>query len=331
MFDQPTMLAVTAASGGPGNLVTRVSPEPVTVPKPSRTREDEVLIRILRVGICATDRELLRGYSGWQGIIGHEFAGEVVYSDLYSWIRRRVTAHINIPPGRKGHFPYTEAKHDPDRRAIGIRGMDGAMAEYIVLPESVLVALPDNVSDPSAAMAEPLAAAMDGVSRLPGIDEPVLLIGDGRLAQLTARVLRRDSRAVHAIGRSDRKLGVLRDAGVEIVINEPEREYAAIVETSGSPAGLLTALNAAKPEATVVMKSTYSEMVDIDPSRIAVDELRLLGSRCGDVEAAVKLLADGTIEVEDLIDEVYPLRDAKRAFEHAFQPDTLKIQLDPRA
>jgi len=321
MNETHTMLAITAANG----------PDPVTVPKPERTREDEVLIRVHRVGICATDRELQRGYSDWQGIIGHEFAGEVVESDLYSWIRRRVTAHINVPAARKGHIPYTEAKHDPGRRAIGIRGLDGAMAEYIVLPENVLVALPDNVSDASAAMAEPLAAALDGVSSLPATDDPVLLIGDGRLAQLTARILRfLRQRTVHAIGRSDRKLGFLRAIGVEIVAGQPKGEYAAIIEASGSPSGLHTALNAAKPQATIVMKSTYNEKVNLDPSRIAVDELRLVGSRCGDVEAAVKLLATGTIEVEDLIDEVYPLRDAKRAFEHAFQPDALKIQLDPR-
>ncbi len=314
------MLAITAAN----------DPEPVTVPKPSRTREDEVLIRVHRVGICATDGELLRGYSDWQGIIGHEFAGEVVESDLYSWIRRRVTAHINIVPGHKGHIPYTDAKHHPDRQAIGIRGREGAMAEFIVLPEQLLVALPDNVSDAAGAMAEPLAAAMDGVSRLPVTDDPVLLIGDGRLAQLTARVLRMEGRTVHAIGRSDRKLGMLRDAGVEIITNEPGREYAAIIECSGSPSGLQTAIDAAKPEATIVLKSTYTETVELNPSRIAVDELKLVGSRCGDVEAAVKLLAEGAIEVEDLIDEVYPLRDAKAAFEHAFQPDTLKIQFDPR-
>jgi 2-desacetyl-2-hydroxyethyl bacteriochlorophyllide A dehydrogenase len=312
-------------------VTTKYGPEPTTVPKPERTRPDDVLVRVHRVGICATDAQMLRGYTDWQGVIGHEFSGEVVESDLYSWIRRRVTAHINIPVGRKGHVPFTVAKHDPNRHAIGIRGMDGAMAEYIVLPESVLVALPDDVGDAAGAMAEPLAAAMDGVSRLPATDDPVLIVGDGRLAQLTARVLHfLHNRTVHVTGMNDRKLGKMRDIGAEILTDVPVRMYAAIVECSGHPSGLLTAVNAAKPEATIVMKSTYTEAVELNPSRIAVDELRLMGSRCGDVEEAVACLQDGSIDVEDLIDKVYPLRDAKRAFDHVLQPDALKIQLDPR-
>lgn len=315
-----TMLAVTV-EGGPRAVEVALPPPPAP---------GEVLVRVDRVGLCGTDLELFEGYGGHRGVIGHEFAGTVVDADLYAWMRRRVTAHINIPPAPRGQVDWRAAKHDPERSALGIRGRNGVMAEFALLPEGVLVVLPDSVSDAAGAMAEPLAAAMDAVERAGDAEGPVLLAGDGRLAQLAARVLRFQGREVHAFGHHDARLKMLEQAGVKVLDGPPRSGgYRRVIEATGSGDGAREALAATAPEGTLVVQSTFGGPVELELARIVVDEIRLVGSRCGDVAAAVDLLAEGAVQVEDLVTDVFPLREAQRAFQRMREPDAIKVQLTP--
>jgi 2-desacetyl-2-hydroxyethyl bacteriochlorophyllide A dehydrogenase len=300
----------------------------IEVDRPVGQIVEDCIIKVNRVGICGTDLALFDGYADFDGIVGHEFSGTVVECDQYTWLRRRVTASINMPATIKGDVNWKTAKHDPNRRAIGIRGINGAMAEYICLPEGVLVALPDNVSDAEAAMAEPLAAAMDAVDKLPISDEPILLIGDGKLAQLIARVLIYRDKKVHVIGKSSKKLDLLTAIGAEVKNQVPSNiKYDRIIEATGVPEGLSSALENIRPTGTIVLKSTFNQRVDIEISRLVVNEIKLIGSRCGNVSAAVKLLSDSAIEVNDLISDTFELKDADKAFKRAREDDSLKVQL----
>jgi len=302
----------------------------VQVEKPRSPEPGEVLIHIDRVGICGTDLEMFEGYTDFRGIIGHEFAGTVVEADLYSWIRRRVTASINLPPNLRGMVDWRAAKHHPERSALGIRGHDGAMAEYLLIPEGLLVALPDTVSNAAGAMAEPLAAALDALDRLPPGDDPILLVGDGRLAQLIGRAYLSRGGAVEVSGRNKAKLMLLADRGASVLQGPPkEKQYRRVIEASGSPEGFASALAACAPEGTIVAKSTFSGTAEIDLARIVVDEITVTGSRCGDLTAAVDEIASGRIEVEDLVTDVFPLQEAEAAFTRAREADAIKVQLEP--
>lgn len=315
-----TMLAVTVDGGK----------QAVTVERPRAPEPGEVLIRVERVGICGTDLEMFEGYTDFRGIIGHEFAGTVVEADLYSWIRRRVTASINLPDGARGTIDETTAKHAPNRNALGIRGLDGAMAEYLLLPEGLLVSLPDNVSWAAGAMAEPLAAAMNAIEMLPPGDTPPLLVGDGKLAQLIARAYLSQGNELHVVGRSEKKLAKLEDSGATVLDQPPEeRAYSRVIEATGSASGAQVALAATAPLGTIICKSTIAGTTPLDLSRLVVDEITLRGSRCGSVKRAVEAIASGKIEVEDLVSDVFPLKDADKAFQRALEPDALKVQLSP--
>ncbi len=314
------MLAVTVAGG----------PRAVRTAPPDR-RPGEVLIKVRRVGICGTDFKLFDGYTDFQGVIGHEFVGTVIEADDPDLIGRRVTSSINLPPlDADPTFDWTTVKHHPRRTAPGIRHRDGVMAEYASLPPQVLVPLPDEVSDTAAAMAEPLAAALQTLEALPDKLNPVLVVGDGRVGQLVVRVLRAAGREVHLLGKHAGKKELAVKAGAYLADKQrigPETRYAAVIEATGSAEGVRDALAATAPEGTLVLNTTLPEPVGLDLSRIVVDEITLVGSRCGDIARAVALLAEHAVEVEDLVTATYPLAQAEQAFEHARRKDALKIQL----
>ncbi|MBD3167218.1 alcohol dehydrogenase catalytic domain-containing protein [bacterium] len=316
-----TMLAVTVQGGQTA----------VQVPLPERKR-GEALVRVKRVGICGTDLAMFDGYTDHTGVIGHEFAGVVEEADNDAWIGKRVTSSINFTPSDYP-FDWKTAKHHPRRTALGIRGRDGTMAEYAVIPEDALIELPASVSDASGATVEPLAAAMDAVDRLPpGVGGDILVVGDGRIAQLVGRVLQQRHHRWAIVGRNRMKLSLAKRAGgrgeEEANIHKGKR-FSRVIEATGSPEGIRLALNAVAPTGTVVLKSTLSEEVQLDLSRVVVHEIRLIGSRCGDLEKALEAMARGKIEVTDMITAVYPLARAAEAFEHARRPDAVKVQLEP--
>jgi len=318
MASSDKMLAVTVAGG----------PRAIEVEKPKRKETSDVLIRVERIGICGTDWKMFDSYTDFKGIIGHEFAGTVVESDQYSWLRRRVTSSINLPADTKGFVDWKKAKHAADRQALGIRGRDGVMAEYVVLPEGILVALPDNVSFEEGAMAEPLAAAIDGVNCLPGNPGTVLVIGDGRLAQLTVRVLLWRGLDVDVWGHHQSKLDIMKKSGARVLNKEPEgNKYRSIMEISGSPSGFDLAMSAIQAEGTIVAESVFTHKYDIDISKVVVDELTIVGSRCGDISDAVKLISEGHIEVTDLISGIFPLSQADKAFARDREKDSIKVML----
>lgn len=313
------MLAVTVAGGT----------SPVEVPIPKRI-PGESLVKVERVGICGTDLQLFQGYRDFRGIIGHEFAGTVIDSDRLEWLGKPVTASINLP-GKVEGYSWERAKHDPHRKALGIHGRDGVMAEYAVIPDPLLIPLPKEMDFATGAFAEPLAAAIHAVNCLPETVKHVLLLGDGKLGQLIGRVLAAEGYHASVLGLSPVKLKLLEQQGFDILTVDqcPENSFDAVIEATGNSDGIRTALNCVKPTGTIIFKSTVAGESAIDLSRVVVDEITLIGSRCGDVEEAVHWLSEQRIQTTGLISAVFPLAQSAEAFEYARQPETLKVQLSP--
>lgn len=300
-----------------------------TVEAPSPER-GEILVKVLYAGICSTDLEILGGYMDFSGIPGHEFVGIALGGDLEG---RRVTGAINVPCGGCATCAKGMGKHCPERTVLGISGRDGAFAEYLVLPAGNLYPVPDPVDDRSAVMAELLAAAGEFVPRVgigPGIRAAVL--GDGRLAAMTALVLRNAAAGPVIFGRDPKKLSVLRAEGFDARetggTGPDRRSFDLAVDCTGSPGGPGAALGLVRPGGTVVIKSTFRGTAELDTTRIAVDEITVVGSRCGDIGRALELLESGEACVSPFISAVYPLSRWKEAFEKTRKPGTFKVLLE---
>lgn len=294
---------------------------PRPVPPPG-----EALVRLRLAGVCATDLELVKGYYPFTGIPGHEFVGEVVSGDAL--VGRRVVGEINASCGRCPTCAAGRRTHCPARTVLGIKGRDGAMAEYLVLPIANLHVVPDHVPDEIAVFAEPVAAALEvqeQVALRPG--SRVVVIGDGKLGQLVARTLALAGHRPTVVGRHRRKLALLSSLGIETASSDglPPGEADVVVECTGNPDGLAIARAAVRPRGTIVLKSTYHGEVTVNLSGIVVDEVTLVGSRCGPFAPALALLAGGTLRVDDLIDERFALADGVAAFAAAGAPGVLKV------
>jgi threonine dehydrogenase-like Zn-dependent dehydrogenase len=305
-----------------GSVTTRDVPVPARPP-------GFALIRLLAAGICNTDLELQRGYYGFAGIPGHEFVGEVVEADSRNLIGRRVTGEINLACAACDWCRKGLGRHCPNRTVLGIVKHPGAFAEFLTLPERNLHPVPAGVTIERAVFTEPLAAAceiLDQVAIPPG--DTVAVLGDGKLGLLVALVLNAHGYRVRQFGRHASKLAIARRAGVETAIANPPLPAAAydwVVDATGSPEGLRTAAAMARPRGTVILKSTVHGEVPVDSAPIIVNEITLVGSRCGRFEAALPLLEHRLIRVEEMIAGSFPLHDAPKAFEHAARRGTLKI------
>lgn len=298
----------------------------VYLPAPAR---DEARVRVLKAGICGTDLALLAGLYPFEGVPGHEFVGRVE-SGPAALAGRRVVCEINATCGRCDYCRSRLAKHCVNRTALGIRGRHGAFAEHLNVPACNLHALPDEVPTALGVFAEPLAAAIDASEHVESLAQPVLVLGPGRLGQLVCRVLSARGARVVAAGRHPGKLARLA-AFVEstvLVDDLPRRAFHAAVDCTGSPAGLALAIGALRARGTLVMKSTCPGAVEIDAGRIVVDELRVLGSRCGHLPDAVAMLGDESLGLESLIDAVYPLRRGIEAFQRSRDARVIKVLLD---
>ena len=293
----------------------------------------EALVRVRLAGICATDLELVKGYYPYAGVPGHEFVGEIVEAPRApERIGERVVGEINAVCGNCGTCHRGHPRHCERRTVLGIVNRNGAFAEFLTLPLANLLRVPDHVPDESAVFTEPLAAALEIRAQVPiGPKERVLVIGAGRLGQLIARSLVPSGARIQAVVRHERQRDLLRAAGVHVISEEdlPLRAVDVAIEATGSPSGFALAQKAVRPRGTIVLKSTYAGRLEIDAAPIVVDEITIVGSRCGDFAPALQMLDAGQIDPRDLIDSERPLGEALAAFEQAERPGALKILLRP--
>ena len=295
-------------------------------------------IRLLAAGICSTDLELQRGYYGFSGTPGHEFVGEVAAvqdeADA-AWIGRRVAGEINLACGNCAWCTRGLGRHCPTRTVLGIVNQPGAFREYLTLPIHNLHRVPDSVSNEEAVFIEPVAAAceiLDQVKIPKG--ERVAVMGDGKLGLLVAQVLQASGAQVHLLGRHREKMRLVEKSGVttEIVPRKlPLAAFRWVVDATGSSEGLQSAVTLCEPRGTIIIKSTVHGLVSIDTAPVIVNEVTLVGSRCGRFEPAIRLLARHKINVQDLIAQDFPLDRAPEAFARAATKGVLKVLLRPPA
>jgi threonine dehydrogenase-like Zn-dependent dehydrogenase len=286
----------------------------------------EALVRVLAAGICNTDLELVRGYYPYTGVLGHEFAGEVVSNGGLA--RKRVVGEINAVCGECRTCRAGRRTHCERRTVLGIVNRHGAFADYLTLPLENLHVIPDGVSTETAVFTEPLAAALE-IQEQVAIDPQmrVLVIGDGKLGQLVAQTMALTGCELVVSGRHDAKLDLLRRRGISTVAPDaiPAAAFDVAVECTGNHEGFGMAQRALRPRGTLVMKSTYADKLTLDASAVVVNELTLVGSRCGPFPRALALLAEGSVDVLPLVTARYPLDRALEAFDHAQQPGVLKV------
>ncbi len=295
--------------------------------------QGEALVRVTLAGICNTDLEIVRGYAGFSGTIGHEFVGTVVSSPDRSQEGRRVVGEINAGCGACDPCRSGDSRHCPDRTVLGIHGRDGAFAEFLSLPPRNLLVVPEGISDRQAVFAEPLAAAceiMEQVNIRSGCR--LAVIGDGKLGQLIARVLATTACDLTMIGKHPEKMALAADFGIRCIgvgelDSSTSRLFDIVVEASGSPDGLRIAIGLVRPRGSIILKSTFHGPVVLDSSRVVVDEISLIGSRCGRFAPALELLATGALKVEKLVTAEYALSEGLAAMERAQQATSLKILL----
>lgn len=295
---------------------------PVPEPPPG-----EALVRVIRAGICNTDVELARGYYPFAGVLGHEFVG-VVERGATGLQGRRVVGEINAVCGACSACTAGRRTHCERRTVLGIVNRNGAFADYLTLPVENLHVVPDAVADDAAVFVEPLAAALEiqeQVRITP--DDRVLVVGDGKLGQLVAQTLALTGCRLRVVGRYGPKLALLAARGIAVIPADAVQAgaYDVAVECTGNHLGFGVALRAVRPRGTLVMKSTYADSLTFNASSIVVNELTLIGSRCGPFPKALDLLARQAIDVTPLIQARYPLERALDAFDHAQRPGTMKV------
>lgn len=296
----------------------------------------EAIVRVTLSGVCNTDLEISRGYAGFQGTLGHEFVGIVESMAPPTTLQagQRVVGEINAGCGRCNLCLAGDPRHCPQRTVLGIVGRDGAHAEFLRLPARNLHVVPDEVPDQRAVFTEPLAAAC-GILERTAITEDtrVAVIGDGKLGLLCAQVLALTGSAVLLVGKHAEKLGIASRRGIETssidAVQKRGREFDVVVEASGSASGFALALDLLHPRGVLILKSTFHGSAEIDAARIVVDEISVVGSRCGRFAPALQLLRDNSIDVESLISEEYALADGVRALQRAAEPGILKVLLRP--
>lgn len=306
-------------------------PRLVELPVP-RPGKGEALVRVLAAGICNTDLELVRGYMGFQGVPGHEFVGLVEESTNPHLLGKRVVGEINCVCHQCAYCKMEMPHHCLRRSVLGILGRDGAFAEYLTLPEENLHLLPATLRDEVAVFTEPVAAAFRIVEQV-RINPPdrVIVLGDGKLGQLIAQVLWLQTKNLVCVGKHSWKLALLRQRGINAAhIDDPlPGGVDLVVEATGSAKGLARALELVRPEGTVVLKTTVAEATPVDFALPVINEVRIVGSRCGPFRPALEALALGNVEVRPLITESYPLSDALHALERATSTEVMKVLIYP--
>lgn len=321
------MEALVVRRGKPPQLMyVNDHPEPTAA-------SDEVVIRVRLAGICATDLEIMRGYLDFAGVPGHEFVGTVV-AGPDRLRNRRVVAEINCFCGACDMCSRGMSRHCRQRTVLGIDDRNGAFAEMLTVPERNCHLVPDEISDEQAVFVEPLAAALE-VIKLQPIDRwtEVAVLGSGRLGLLVAQVLHLQGCRLQVVGRNAKTLAFCERRGIrpiELADLVPKPVHDVVVDCTGSADGLRLAMQMCRPRGTIVLKSTYAQPPTIDLSPIVINEIRVLGNRCGPFPEALELLRNRRIEVEEMISRTYPLSHGEQAFTAAARPENIKILLRPR-
>ena len=293
---------------------------------------DEALVRVLLSGICNTDLEIARGYAGFNGTIGHEFVGVVEESNDPKLVSQRVVGEINAGCGKCDLCRAGDSRHCPSRTVLGIVGRDGAHAEFLQLPAVNLLPVPDSIADEHAVFTEPLAAACGILERVKiSSADRVAVIGDGKLGLLCAQVVALTGASMVLIGKHSSKLRIAERRGIETARpkDAAKRTFDVVVEASGSASGFSLALDLLRPKGQLVLKSTFHGKTELDAARIVVDEISIVGSRCGRFTPALDLLRKDAIDVDSLISEEYSLSNGVHAMRRAATRGVLKVLLRP--
>jgi threonine dehydrogenase-like Zn-dependent dehydrogenase len=304
--------------------------EDLAVPEPPK---GEALVRVLLAGICNTDLELVKGYYPYTGVPGHEFVGRVETAPgTPELVGRRVVGEINASCHVCADCLAGRRTHCERRTVLGIVGRHGTFAEYLTLPVENLHFVPDGMPDEVAVFTEPTAAALEVQEQVrvtPG--QRVVVIGDGKLGQLLAQTLASTGCDLLVVGRHRNKLDRLVARGIATAeaAGLPARKADLAVECTGNPEGLDLARRAVRPRGTIVLKSTYHGETGLNLAQIVVDEITLMGSRCGPFAPALAALAAGRVDVSGLVQARRPLREGIEAFEQASQPGVMKVLLEP--
>ena len=318
-------------------LALRVDKKRLAVKNVSKPDQaDEALVRVLLSGICNTDLEIARGYAGFNGTIGHEFVGVVEDSTDRALIGRRVVGEINAGCGNCDLCRAGDPRHCANRTVLGIHGRDGAHAEFLQLPAVNLLHVPDNIPDEHAVFTEPLAAACGVLERVNiNKSDRVAVIGDGKLGLLCAQVIALTGASVLLIGKHSSKLRIAERRGIEIatpkLAAKRKQEFDVVVEASGAASGFGLALDLLRPKGQLVLKSTFHGKTELDAARIVVDEISIVGSRCGRFSPALDLLKKAAIDVDSLISEEYPLSNGVHAMRRAGTKGVMKVLFGRRA
>lgn len=310
-----------ALEGGRARLVSRPDPHP---------GPDEAVVRVSLAGVCRTDLELVRGYMDFAGVLGHEFVG-TVEDGPPEWRGQRVVGEINFACGRCAACARGLRRHCPHRRVMGILRADGAFAERVCVPVANLHRVPDAVPDARAVFAEPVAAAFEILEQVPlppGVR--ALVLGDGKLGLLAAQVLASSGADVTVLGHHPGKLALLAQRGIGTATAEAWRGTRAplVVEATGSVAGFRRAVELVEPRGTLVLKSTVAAREALDLAPLVIDEITVVGSRCGPFPPALAALEDGRVAVDGMVSARVPLADGVQALERAARPGVLKVLID---
>lgn len=299
-------------------------------PKP-KTTDQSALVRVHLAGICSTDLQIFKGYMGFQGVPGHEFVGEVSEGPD-ALCGKRVVGEINFACGRCEYCRRGLGRHCPNRKVMGILEADGAFAEFVSVPLSNLHVVPEEISDEEAVFTEPLAAAFEILEQVqvdPGDD--VLVLGDGKMGMLCAQVLKLTGARVTVLGKHKEKLALVKKTGVRTLLLDDwkPRLFDIVVEATGSDSGLKLAMSAVCPRGTLVLKSTIVGDHNVSLAPLVINEITVIGSRCGLFPDALQALKEKSVSVTPLVEKAYPLTKGLDAVAHAAKAGTRKILLRP--
>jgi len=309
------------------------------VPQP--LKQNEALVKIRKAGICSTDLELVKGYYPYTGILGHEFVGEVVAltpgpspagRGVGVRVGDRVVGEINVVCNECEQCLNGRPTHCENRTVLGIINRDGTFAEFTNLPIANLHRIPASVPDEMAVFTEPLAAALEIQQQVQiNPTDRVLLVGAGRLGQLIAQTLALTGCDLRVVARHKLQQDLLKARGIRIISEEEIKPWRwdVVVEATGSPSGFSLARQAIRPRGTLVLKSTYKGEMNVNFSSVVVDEINIIGSRCGPFEPALRLMESKQVDPTVLIASEFKLKDALKAFEHAAEPGVLKVLIEP--